>query len=410
MSNHYSVIIVGGGQAGLSVSYNLKSKNIDHIIFDRGEVGDSWRQRWDNFTLVTPNWQCELPGYKYAGKDSKGFMNRQEVIDFVSNYAKSFDPPIKKNVEVLHVSKEKDTFLVKTSSGLFTSNKIVIASGAFNDPVIPQIASKLPNTVLNLHSSEYRNAASLPDKEVMVVGSGQSGCQIAEDLHLEGKKVHLCVGNAPKSPRKYRGKDVVEWLDQMSYYDKTIDTFEDPVATRNKVNHYVTGRDGGREIDLRVFANEGMKLYGLFNDVKDGKIYFGDNLKQDLDNADKAAQNIKDRIDEFIVANKIEAPKEPGYLPPWEPTEDINSIDIKSANIGAVIWCIGYKTNYSWLNLPLFDKKGYPIHNRGISTTNGVYFIGLPWMYTWGSGRFSGITKDSIYLAEKIEESLSIEV
>ena len=407
-TSHYPVIIIGGGQAGLAVSFCLKARNIDHLIFDRGEVGDSWRSRWDNFTLVTPNWQCELPGYKYTGNDPEGFLTREQVVDFVAAYARSFDPPLRNKVEVLSLTKTGTYFQLKTTVGDFTAASVVIATGAYNLPVIPQVADKLSGNIVNLHSSQYRNEQVLPAGEVMVVGSGQSGCQIAEDLHLEGRKVHLCVGKAPRSPRRYRGKDVVAWLEAMCYYDQPIDSFPDPVATRRKVNHYVTGRDGGREIDLRLFATEGMKLYGRFEDAKDTKVSLGDNLKQDLDNADSAAQSIKDRIDAYIAAHNLSAPLEPTYEPPWQPEEVIKSVDLVTENIRSIIWCVGYRADYSWIHLPILDETGYPSQSRGISSYPGMYFIGLPWMHTWGSGRFSGLTADAEYVAQKIEENVTI--
>ncbi|MEM8940400.1 MAG: MSMEG_0569 family flavin-dependent oxidoreductase [Bacteroidota bacterium] len=410
MKKHYQVIVVGGGQAGLAISYCLKQKNIDHIIFDKGQVGDSWKlHRWDNFTLVTPNWQCELPGYHYSGNNPKGFMNREQVYEFVKNYAKTFNPPLHNEVTVASVSKVGDLYEVQTSLGDFTAQELVVASGAFHRPLIPNVAEKLPTYVKNVHSSEYKNAEKLPPGEVMIVGSGQSGCQIAEDLHLEGRKVHLCVGNAPKSPRNYRGRDVVEWLDQMGYYEKAIDTFPDPIAVRKKINHYVTGRDGGREIDLRAFALEGMKLYGLFKDVQDGKIFFGNNLKEDLDKADASAQSIKDRIDEYISSKNIEAPIEALYETPWEPKEVTKSLDIEVSGITSVIWCIGFKSDFNWLKLSAFDETGYPRVYRGVSDIEGLYFLGFPWMHTWGSGRFSGITQDAWYLSEQIAQRVLVE-
>ncbi|MEM9326697.1 MAG: MSMEG_0569 family flavin-dependent oxidoreductase [Bacteroidota bacterium] len=408
LGKHFPVIVIGGGQAGLSVSYCLRAKKIDHIIFDRGNVADSWKSRWDNFTLVTPNWQCELPGYKYQGDDPDGFMCREQVVDFVSKYAASFDPPLQSNVEVKSLEKTATHFDVETTVGPFTADVVVIATGAYNIPVIPAIVDQFEPDVQHFHSSDYRNAGDLPPGEVMVVGSGQSGCQIAEDLHLEGRKVHLCVGDAPRSPRRYRGKDVVAWLDAMNYYDQSIDSFPDPVATRNKVNHYVTGRDGGREIDLRAFAQEGMQLYGRLASAEGNKAFFSDNLKQDLDRADQAAQGIKDRIDQYIQKEGLSVPTEPKYQPVWEPQEAIQSIDLKQKNITSIIWCIGYRADYSWIDLPILDSTGYPMHTRGVSTCSGVYFIGLPWMYTWGSGRFSGLTQDAQFVTDRIEEQVAV--
>jgi len=400
------VIIVGGGQAGLSMSYTLKEKEIPHLIFDRGQTGDSWRKRWDNFTLVTPNWQCEMPGYKYSGSEPHGFMNREQVVQFVQDYARSFDPPLKNGVEVFRVKKKSEEYIVETSIGNYRCYQVIIAAGAFHDVFIPPVAKKLPSHIQNMHSSQYRNASSMPDQGIMVVGSGQSGCQIAEDLHLEGKKVHLCIGDAPKSPRNYRGRDVVDWLDDMNYYDRPIDSFPDPEAVRKKTNHYLTGRDGGREIDLRAFALEGMKLYGVFKDADENKIYFGDNLTKDLDNADNSAQSIKDRIDIYIEENNIQAPTEAPYVAPWRPEDETESIDLVKEDIGVIIWCVGYKTDFSWIDIPVFTEKGYPIYERGVTNEEGLYFLGLPWMYTWGSGRFSGITQDAWYLAERVAEKM----
>ncbi|HEY9296069.1 MAG TPA: NAD(P)-binding domain-containing protein, partial [Phormidium sp.] len=256
MSNHYSVIIVGGGQAGLSMSYCLKERGIDHIVFEKNQIGYSWRsKRWDSFCLVTPNWQCKLPGHPYSGNDPYGFMQKDEIVQYIESYAASFDPPVKEGVEVLKVCQDsaQSVFEVTTSIGHYTADQVVIASGSYHQPKIPKLAERLPDTIVQLHSSAYRNAESLPDGSVLVIGTGQSGCQIAEDLHLAGKQVHLCVGGAPRSPRRYRGKDVVDWLDQMGYYDLSIDEHPQKEKVRAKANHYVTGRGGGREIDLRQF-------------------------------------------------------------------------------------------------------------------------------------------------------------
>ena len=196
MKKHYSVIVVGGGQAGLSIGYCLKSKGIDHIIFEKNYAGYSWQEkRWDTFCLVTPNWQCTLPGYHYSGDDPDGFMQRDEIVKYIKDYAKSFDPPIKEGVEVFSVAKNSQgLFEIASSIGNYTADQVVIATGNYHQAKIPRIAEKLTNRVLQLHSSEYKNPESLPEGEVLVVGSGQSGCQIAEDLHLAGKKVHLCIG------------------------------------------------------------------------------------------------------------------------------------------------------------------------------------------------------------------------
>lgn len=404
--SHYSVIIVGGGQAGLSISYCLGERNIDHIIFEKHQTGHAWRhQRWDSFCLVTPNWQCQLPGFPYPGDDPDGFMHRDEIVDYIEAYARAFNPPIREGVSVDSVRKNpiSDLYEVATSLGDFTANQVVIATGGYHKPRIPAIAKQLPDDILQLHSSQYKNPQSLPDKAVLVVGTGQSGCQIAEDLHLAGKQVHLAVGSAPRSPRRYRGKDVVDWLDQMGYYDITVAEHPLKEKVRQKTNHYVTGRGGGREIDLRHFALEGMQLYGRLDTLQDHTLTFAPDLKQNLDQADAVAESIKQTIDQYIEKHAIAAPVEDPYQPVWEPTEAPRRLDLRQENIGTIIWSIGYHLNYEWLEIPVFDGKGYPGHDRGVTGVKGLYFLGLPWMHTWGSGRFSGIARDAIYLADHIQ-------
>lgn len=387
------------------MSYCLKERGIDHIIFEKNQIGYAWQEkRWDSFCLVTPNWQCTLPGFPYSGQDPRGFMQKDEIVQYIRDYAASFAPPIKQGVEVLSVrqSRTQGLFDVTTSIGEFTADQVVIASGSYHQPKIPAIAERLPATILQLHSSTYRNPQSLPEGAVLVVGTGQSGCQIAEDLHLAGKQVHLCVGGAPRSPRRYRGKDVVDWLDQMGYYDLSIDEHPQKEKVRTKANHYVTGRDGGREIDLRQFALEGMQLHGRLKTISGSKLEFHSDLKTNLDQADAVSESIKKTIDAFIAKNQIEAPSDPPYEPVWHPVEEPLALDWETANITTVIWCTGFQADFRWVEIPVFDGKGYPGHERGVTSIWGLYFLGLPWLYTWGSGRFSGIARDANYLADYI--------
>jgi putative flavoprotein involved in K+ transport len=404
MSDRYPVIIIGGGQAGLSVSYCLKQRGIEHIIFEKHRIGHEWRsRRWDSFCLVTPNWQCQLPGYPYPGKDPYGFMAKEEIVQYLEGYAASFNPPIREGVTVNKVSQtESGSYAVSTSIGEYIADRVVIAVSGYHTPKIPRLAERLPNYIYQLHSSAYKNPESLPAGNVLVVGTGQSGCQIAEDLHLVGRQVHLCVGGAPRAPRMYRGKDAVEWLDRMGYYDISIDEHPKKEAARKNTNHYLTGRDGGREIDLRKFALQGMKLHGRLRTIDDGKLEFQDDLAQNLDRADSVAENIKQSIDRYIEKEQIEAPIEPPYVPVWQPEHPELSLDLVTANIQTVIWSTGFQTDFSWIDLPVFNGSGYPHYDRGITNLPGCYFIGLPWLYTWGSGRFSGVARDASYIAEHI--------
>ncbi|HEY5752626.1 MAG TPA: MSMEG_0569 family flavin-dependent oxidoreductase [Chthoniobacterales bacterium] len=408
--SNFSVIIIGGGQAGLSMSYYLKERGIDHVVFERDRIAESWRtKRWDSFCLVTPNWQCTLPGFHYSGNDPDGFMVKNDIVAYIEAYAKSFNPPVKEGVTVGNLRRnEAGIFEVNTSIGGFTANQVVVAVGGYHTPVIPRLSDRFPADIVQIHSAHYKNPGLLPPGNVLVVGTGQSGCQIAEDLHLAGRGVHLCVGGAPRTARRYRGKDVVAWLHEMGYYDKPIHEHPQKERVRAKANHYVTGRDGGRDIDLRKFALEGMLLHGRLREIEGTTLRFADDLEENLDKADSVSESIKTSIDEFIAANDIDAPVEERYRPPWKPTGPPADLDLTTANITSVIWGVGYRMDYRWIDLPLFDGKGYPGHERGVTSMPGVYFLGLPWQHTWGSGRFSGVAQDARFLADCIEARNSL--
>ncbi|MEM1109511.1 MAG: MSMEG_0569 family flavin-dependent oxidoreductase [Planctomycetota bacterium] len=403
-SEHLEAIVIGGGQAGLSASRLLDQGGIQHVVLEKHRIAHAWRsQRWDNFCLVTPNWQCQLPGFSYDGDDPKGFMLKDEIVDYIERFAESFDANVQEGVAVRRLAPlPNGGFEVLTNHGRLTADHVVVAIGGYHDEIVPPTANTLPPHIHQLHSVNYRNAESLPDGGVLVVGSGQSGTQIAEDLHLGGREVHLCVGNAPRVNRRYRGKDVVEWLDEMGYYDLPFDEHPQGDRVRAKTNHYVTGRDGGRDIDLRMRALEGMKLYGKLESVSGTFISLAPDLSDNLDQADATAQRIRDTIDEHIGKHQIDAPVEAPYTPPWAPEDEVVELDLDAAGISTVIWSIGFKPNFRWINADLLDERGYPRHHRGVTDIKGLYFLGLPWQHTWGSGRFSGVARDAEYLVEHI--------
>jgi putative flavoprotein involved in K+ transport len=405
---YYPVVVVGGGQAGLSASYCLQQRGIDHVVLEANRVGWEWRtRRWDSFCLVTPNWQCRLPGFPYQGPDPDGFMVRDEIVRYLQEYVASFHPPLREGVLVTRLRRDATgLFELSTSAGSLTAHQVVVATGPYHAPSIPRLAERLPADVVQMHSGEYRNPEQLPDGAVLVVGTGQSGCQIAEDLHLAGRAVHLAVGGAPRVARFYRGRDCVAWLDEMGHYAKGIDAFADADAVRMRANHYVTGRDGGRDIDLRAFAKDGMRLYGRLVDVRDTVLGFADDLKADLDNADAVAEGIKDAIDTHIAACGIQAPEEGRYTPLWEPDDDHpRTLDLREAGVTAVLWATGFVRDHRWIEVPVFDGRGYPMHWRGATSCPGLYFLGLPWQHSWGSGRFEAVGRDAEFLAGHIDAS-----
>jgi putative flavoprotein involved in K+ transport len=261
--------------------------------------------------------------------------------------------------------------------------------------------------VTQLHSSSYRNAEALPDGAVLVVGSGQSGAQIAEDLHLSGRPTHLCVGSAPRVARFHRGRDVVAWLHDMGHYDMPIDEHPEGLAARREANHYVTGRDGGRDIDLRRFAAEGMTLHGRLIDARGPRVRLGDGLRASLDAADAVRARINAAIDRHIAARGIDAPPvPPEYVAPWAPADPpVTELDLEAEGIRSVIWATGFRYDWSVVKLPAFDGTGYPTHERGVTSVDGLYVIGLPWLYTWGSGRFAGVGRDAGHIAAQIDDA-----
>ena len=414
MTEHHSVIIVGGGQSGLSVSHYLKQRGIGHLVLEKHDAAHTWRtQRWDSFCLVTPNWQCKLPGYEYRGDDPHGFMVKSQIIEYLEGFLRHVDPPLKTGVTVQRVAPRSAAagggFEVHTDQGSHTADQIVVASGGYHLPIIPRLAERLPADVLQLHSEQYRNPQALPPGKVLVVGNGQSGAQIAEDLHLAGRQVVLATGDAPRCARFYRGKDVVTWLAEMNYYDMPVHEHPLREGVRDNTNHYVTGRDGGRDIDLRAFAKEGMQLYGLLTGLAaDGEtLQFAPDLKSNLAHADRIYNGINASIDKFIEKHGIAAPTGSVYTPVWEPDEERTALNLREAGITSVVWCIGFQPDFRWLDAPVFNGRGLPGHVRGVTAVPGLYFIGLPWLHTWGSGRFSGVARDALYLAEQIEARLS---
>lgn len=402
--DHKSVVIVGGGQAGLSVSYYLCKEGLDHVVLERHKKFHSWRNnRWDTFCLVTPNWQCRLPDFPYQGSEPHGFMVKDEITDYLDAFAESFDPPVVENCTVTKISKRPGGgYLIDSSQGNYSSDQVVIATGGYDNPIVPPYADKLDPSITQMHSVEYRRPEQMPEGATLVVGTGQSGVQLMEDLHLAGRDVHLAVGPAPRAPRMYRGRDSTDWLYEMGHYAITIDQHPNPEHAVTKTNHYMTGRDGGHEIDLRKFAREGVSLYGSVSGMDGKTIQFLPDLEANLDDADESYVGIRDAIDAHIKDNNIDAPHEPAFEKVWRPEQETTAIDCEKEGITSVLWAIGFRPDYSWIEADVFDARGRPVYERGVCQEEGFYFVGLGWLNTWGSGRFLGINEDSRHLADQI--------
>lgn len=400
---HVPVLIIGGGQAGLSVSWYLMQEGIEHVVLERRQRFESWRNnRWDSFCLVTPNWQCRLPGWPYKGTDPDGFMLKDEIVDYLDSFAESFKPPLREGVDVRHVSPRDGGYLIETTEGNMTADQVVIATGGYDNPIVPSYAGDLDSSILQMHSRDYRRPSQLPDGGTLIVGTGQSGVQIMDDFYLEGRPVHLAVGPAPRSPRKYRGRDATDWLYDAGTYAVTIDRHPDPIKALTQTNHYMSGRDGGKEIDLRKYALEGVHLYGSVAGADGTTMAFLPDLEKNLDDADRSYLGIRKQIDAWISTRNIDVPEEPPFEKVWRPEREITSLNLREAGITSIIWAIGFRPDYSWLKVDCLDERGKPLFNRGVTKVSGLYFIGLGWLNTWGSGRFLGIDEDSRYLSKQI--------
>ena len=406
---HVEVAIVGGGQAGLATSWYLSRAGVEHVVLERDRVASGWRHgRWDSFCLVTPNFQCRLPEFPYPGTEPDGFMVRDEIIGYVESFAASFDPPLHEGVAVTRVARaDGGGFAVSTDHGELHADQVVLCVGGYHRPRLPALAAQLPTSITQLHSSTYRNPESVPDGAVLVVGTGQSGAQIAEDLLFAGRDVHVAVGSAPRCSRRYRGRDCIAWLEDIGHYDMPVDEHRAGVtAARHEPNHYMTGRGWDHDIDLRAHAQAGMHLHGRLAELSsDGTtLSFRGDLVANLDGADATAERIKDTIDAFIEREGIDAPSEDRYRAQWSPDGDGSAaLDLPAADLHTVVWATGFSSDWSWVDVPGFlDGDGYPSYTRGICDADGLCVLGLPWLYTWGSGRFAGIARDAEHVAAHV--------
>jgi len=391
-------IILGGGQAGLSTSYHLKQLGREHVVFEQaGKAGNAWRNdRWDSFTFVTPNWSILLPGAHYDGKDPDGFLKKEEIVTYFERYVDKFDLPVQYNTTVLEVAplENGNGYQVKTSGGNYQARNVVTATGSFQKPKIPAFSADIPENIKQLHSGHYRNPNQLPEGAVLVVGSAQSGMQIAEELYQSGRTVYLSTGFAPRVPRHYRGRDIFSWLVDIGFFDQTVDTLPSPKA-RFIGNPQVSGKDGGHSLNLHQFVRDGVNLLGHIAGAQAGRVMFKPDLKENLAKSDKAEKDIIERIDRLIQTNGINAP--PETLPDLQDgyaVEEITGLDLKSAGITTVIWAMGYTFEYNLVKLPVTDEDGFPIQKRGVTQYPGLYFVGMNWLSTRKSTILLGVNED----------------
>lgn len=410
----FDVIVVGAGYAGLSVSYHLKKLGSDHIVFERGKIGEAWRsQRWNSFRLNSINRLNCLSGLTYKENDPESFDTAPEFASSFSKYVSSFGLPVSENSKVTAIEKKGDVFHVTVSSneGLkeYSGKQVIIASGHANEIKIPSFASNISAHIKQLHTSEYRGADQLPEGAVVVVGSAQSGIQIAEDLVDAGKKVYLSTSMVARVPRWYRGKDIMEWLIEMKFFEVKAEEIKDP-AMLNLKPPQITGTGGGRyTISLQSLAKKGVVIVGRTETADEGNVYFQPNAAMHVKFADGFSMKVKEMINGFIEQTKLNA-ELPAIDENDRPDEDaacassIGSLNFEKDHIGSIIWSTGFNADLSYIKLPVFDNEGHLLHKDGIATIPGLYFLGYPWLRGRKSAILFGIKDDAEFIANKIYE------
>lgn len=404
MSRKIHTIIIGGGQAGLATSYYLSQKGSEHIVLEQAAAaGNAWRNdRWDSFTLLTPNWAFRLPGAEYQGEAPGSYLGRDEVVSRFEQYVEQFHLPVQYGVQVTSVDPmgEGSGYRVRTADGEWEARQVVMATGLYQIPKIPTFAASLSPRITQLHSGQYRNPASLPPGAVLVVGSAQSGCQIAEELYLSGRKVYLATSSAGRAPRRYRGKDIYEWMHLSGFLDRTPDKLPNPRA-KFAANPHVTGRGGGHTLNLHQFVRDGVTLTGHIQGGEGNNLYFTEDMHTNLARADQVEADLVKMVDDTILRTMLDIP--PETLPKLQDgfaAAEINRLDMRAAGISTILWAIGYSFDFSLVRVPVVDGDGYPIQNRGVTGFPGLYFIGMPWLYKMKSGHLLGVGEDARYLAD----------
>ena len=407
MTEQEDTIIVGSGQGGLSTSYFLKQQGREHVILEQThQAAKAWRERWDSFTFITPNWMLQLPGAAYQGDEPDAFMERKKIISYFEEYIDQFELPIRYGIQVTSIEPIDSGYLVRTNQTDFNAANVIIATGMYQHPRVPAFSTNLSSEINQIHSSQYRNPESLPAGAVMVVGSAQSGCQIAEELYQSGRKVYLSLGNSGRFPRRYRGREITRWLDELGFYDQTADKLPSPKAKFAGSVHG-TGKDGGHTINLHQFARDGVILLGHIENAQDFRITLAPDLKDNLAKADKFEAELVKQIDDYIGKNRLDMPAEelPELSDGYE-AEEILDLNLDTAGITSIIWATGYTFDFSLVKLPTFDEDGYPVQMRGVTEYPGLYFVGLPFLNTSKSGLLYGVGDDAAHVAEHISSRI----
>jgi putative flavoprotein involved in K+ transport len=410
MNEQIDIAIIGAGHAGLTMSYSLNQIGREHLILERGRVGERWRsERWDSFHFQFPNWTIELPGYKYQVEDPDDFAPGQEVVRFLDGYADFINAPVRcgVSVESLEQVSPEGRFLIQTQNGSIEAETVVIATGPFQRASIPPLRTAIPAVIFQVHSCEYRNPDQLPPGAILVVGAGSSGCQITEDLIQSGRRVYLSVGRHRRVPRRYRGHDFSWWGSTMGLWEHTVDMLPSPQAKYDPLP-LLTPANGGHDVDLRRMANDGVTLVGRLQTINGSVTTIANDLQKNLAEGDRRLIEYKKNVDSFIGKSGLNVPEETftneQITEPEEVVRPLLELDLKACGISSIIWATGFRYDFDWVKLPIFDDTGEPVHRRGVTNVPGLFFLGIKWLYKRKSHFMlkAGPAEDAAYIAELI--------
>jgi putative flavoprotein involved in K+ transport len=421
-------VIIGAGHAGLAMSRCLADRDVRHVVLDRGCVGERWRTaRWDSFRLLTPNWLSRLPGWRYTGPEPDGFMSAGEFVGYLSGYARSFDAPVSPHTLVTRVEQTGSGFVVHTERagsldasrprpGLFADGAawaarcVVIATGYHNRAKIPEIAAGLAPDIAQLTPAGYRSPSSLPDGGVLVVGGSASGVQIAHELVGAGRRVVLAVGRHTRLPRRYRGRDMLWWLDRIGSLDRTVDDVPDPASVMAEPSLQLAGTADGRDLDLGALRRAGVRLVGRLRALDGTRAGFADDLRDTVGAAQRRLTRLLAEIDAYAAATPGPVDGPPDPPPAIAVPAGPSTMDLRRAGISAVVWATGFRPWYPWLDIPVLDACGRIRHRRGVTDVPGLYAIGLRFQYRRNSTFVDGARHDAAYLADEITASRAVGV
>jgi putative flavoprotein involved in K+ transport len=402
---HTDTVIIGGGQAGLVMSRCLVEYDISHVILERGRVGERWRsERWDSLRLLTPNWQCRLPHFHYGGNHPDAFMTMPEFIRHLERYAESFEAPVQTGTTVRVVERlDNRRFRIATDKGEWSAHNVVVATGFCDTPRVPKFGASIPNDIVQVVPSDYRSPSRVPQGGVLIVGASATGLQIADELAEAGRDVTLAVGTHVRVPRRYRGKDILYWMDAMGAFNAPAD----PAEERKSPPPQLVGTPENRDLDLGVLRNKGVRLIGRATAVQGDRVYFDDDLKAKVEAADSQMMGLLAKVDGFIESSGAQAPAaDRDSITAVKVGTAPTMIDLRSENIRTVVWATGYERLYPWLKVPVLDNWGEIQHDGGVVPEPGLYVLGMRFQRTKGSNLIDYVGRDAEILSKHIAEKL----